>query len=545
MADSITFKDAPSSASSDGGSSDDLCYEIGVAFDVESGSEAHDSPQSPISSRAGQRVKRERTFSLSKSAKSVTKTDTVLRTRQRTIYTAGRPPWYDTQGQSIDCFIIGICGGSASGKTTVARKIIEALDVPWVTLLSMDSFYKVLNEEQHKLAHNNEYNFDHPDSFDFDLLIETLRKLKEGKRVEVPIYNFVTHSREKTTKTMYGANVIICEGILIFAHKKLVDMMDMKVFIDTDSDIRLVRRLRRDITERGRDLEGVLKQYNQFVKPMFDFYIAPSMIHADLIVPRGGENQVAIDLIVQHVHTQLQSKGLKLRSKLIKIHSGQPLPDSLKTLPLTPQIKGMHTFIRNKDTTRHEFIFYSKRLMRLLIEFALSLMPFKDVIVETTQGVTYNGKRINCKKICGVSILRAGETMEQALCDVLKDVRIGKILIQTNRETDEPELYYLRLPKDIKDYNVMLMDATVASGAAAMMAIRVLLDHDVSEQNILLCSLLMAVSGVHSIAYAFPKVKVVTTQVDPEVSDRFYILPGIGNYGDRFFGTEANNFDFD
>jgi uridine kinase len=135
--------------------------------------------------------------------------------------------------------------------------------------------------------------------------------------------------------------------------------------------------------------------------------------------------------------------------------------------------------------------------------------------------------------------------MEQALCDVLKDVRIGKILIQTNRETDEPELYYLRLPKDIKDYNVMLMDATVASGAAAMMAIRVLLDHDVPEKNILLCSLLMAVSGVHSIAYAFPKVKVVTTQVDPEVSDKFYILPGIGNYGDRFFGTEAHNFDFD
>ena len=114
-------------------------------------------------------------------------------------------------------------------------------------------------------------------------------------------------------KTIYGSNVIICEGILIFANKKLVEMMDMKVFIDTDSDIRLVRRLRRDITERGRDLEGVIKQYNQFVKPMFDYYIMPSMIHADLIVPRGGENQVAIDLIVKHVHTQLQSRGLKLR----------------------------------------------------------------------------------------------------------------------------------------------------------------------------------------------------------------------------------------
>ena len=112
---------------------------------------------------------------------------------------------------------------------------------------------------------------------------------------------------------MYGANVIICEGILIFVNKKLVDMMDMKVFIDTDSDIRLARRLKRDIMERGRELEGVIKQYNQFVKPMFDFYIQPSMVHADIIVPRGGENKVAINLIVQHVHTQLQTKGFKLR----------------------------------------------------------------------------------------------------------------------------------------------------------------------------------------------------------------------------------------
>ena len=125
--------------------------------------------------------------------------DRVLRTAKRTIYTAGRPPWYDQQGQSKGSFLIGICGGSASGKTTVAKRIIEALDVPWVTLLSMDSFYKVLNEEQQELARKNEYNFDHPDAFDFDLLIETLRKLKEGKRVDVPIYNFVTHRREKIT----------------------------------------------------------------------------------------------------------------------------------------------------------------------------------------------------------------------------------------------------------------------------------------------------------------------------------------------------------
>lgn len=133
-------------------------------------------------------------------------------------------------------------------------------------------------------------------------------------------------------------------------------------------------------------------------------------------------------------------------------------------------------------------------------------MPFKNVSVETPQGICYDGKRMSCTRMCGVSILRAGETMEQAVSEVCKNIRIGKILIQTNQSTGEPELYYLRLPKDIKDYRVVLMDATVATGAAAIMAIRVLLDHDVPEENILLVSLLMAEIGVHSIAYAFPKV---------------------------------------
>lgn len=241
----------------------------------------------------------------------------------------------------------------------------------------MDSFYKVLNEEEHELAHENEYNFDHPDAFDFQLLIKTIQQLKKGKCVDVPIYNFCTHAREKRTKKMYGANVIICEGILLFSNKQLVDMMDMKVFIDTDSDIRLSRRLKRDITERRRDLVGVLKQYNRFVKPSFDYYIAPSVSHADLIVPRGGDNQVAINLIVQHVHMQLQLRGVMLRSKLIKPTTGQPLPESLRVLPQTSQVRGIHTIIRNKDTTRDEFIFYSKRLIRLLIEYALSLLQYK------------------------------------------------------------------------------------------------------------------------------------------------------------------------
>lgn len=247
----------------------------------------------------------------------------------------------------------------------------------------MDSFYKVLNEEERLLAADNEYNFDHPNAFDWTLLIETLQKLKEGKRVEVPIYNFVTHSREKETNTMYGANVIICEGILLFANKQVLDMLDMKIMIDTDSDIRLARRLKRDISERGRDLIGVIKMYNKFVKSSFELFVLPTVIYADLIVPRGGENQVAINLIVQHVHNQLKVRGAKLRSQLAKATNGTKKPDQLKLLPTTSQIIGMHTFIRNKETTRDEFIFYSKRLMRLLIEYALSFLPFKVKLIST------------------------------------------------------------------------------------------------------------------------------------------------------------------
>lgn len=480
--------------------------------------------------------RRQRTTSVNQN--TINSNEAIIRSNNRTIYTAGRPPWYNCAGQQVEPFVIGICGGSASGKTTVAQRIIESLDVPWVTLLSMDCFYKILNDKQHEQANRNEYNFDHPDAFDLELMKDVLQRLKEGRKVEVPVYNFVSHSREQHTKTMYGANVIIFEGILTFHSKEILKMLDMKVFVDTDADIRLARRLKRDIQQRGRDLEGVLKQYSTMVKPAYSCYIAPTMAHADIIVPRGSSNIVAIQLIVQHVHTQLQLRGFKLREALAHSYIGQPMPDSLQLLPTTPQVKGLHTFIRNTNTARDEFIFYSKRLIRLVLEYALSLLPFRDVEVETPQNVPYKGKRLACQKICGVSILRAGETMEQAVSDVCKHIRIGKILIQTNQLTGEPELYYLRLPKDIKDYRVVLMDATVATGAAAIMAIRVLLDHDVPEENILLVSLLMAEIGVHSIAYAFPKVQIVTSALDPEINEKFYVIPGIGNFGDRYFGTE-------
>ncbi|XP_061609803.1 uridine-cytidine kinase-like 1 isoform X8 [Phyllopteryx taeniolatus] len=406
----------------------------------------------------------------------------LLRTNKRTIYTAGRPPWYNVTGTTFkEAFVIGLCGGSASGKTTVANKIIEALDIPWVVLLSMDSFYKVLNKEEQELAAKSEYNFDHPDAFDVELLVNVLRKLKKGKSIKVPVYDFTSHCRRKEWKTVYGANVVIFEGILAFANKELLKLLDMKVFVDTDSDIRLTRRLKRDVSQRGRDIAGIIRQYNKFVKPAFERYIEPTVQLADIVVPRGGDNFVALDLIVQHVHSQLE-----------KVCSGVGSPRSA--------------------STRHS---------------------------ERPEEHAAGARHAHHHQITGVSILRAGETMEPALTAVCKDIRLGKILIQTNLDTGEPELHYLRLPKDISEDFVILMDSTVSTGAAALMAVRVLLDHDVAENKIFLLSLLMAETGVHSVAYAFPKVRVITTAVDKEVNHQFHIIPGIGNFGDRYFGTDA------
>jgi len=453
------------------------------------------------------------------------------------IYTAGRPPWYDSTGhKESDAFIIGLCGGSASGKTSVAKAIIEASGVPWVVILSQDCFYKEYDDEEKAKIAKNEFNFDHPDAFDFDLLVKTLRKLKAGKHVKVPVYDYVTHRRKKVWNTVYGANVVIFEGILAFADRRLVDLMDIKVFVDTDSDIRLARRLKRDITDRGRDLAGVLKQYNEFVKPSFDTYIAPTMALADIVIPQGVENEVAMQLIIQHVKRELDRRGYTNRTKSRDVCDDQPLPSSLVVLPSSSEVKVLMTIIRDAGTSRDDFIFYSMRLMRLLLEQSMTYLPMSPSTVETFTGSDYQGVSFT-GKLCAVSIVRAGEVMETAVHSIVKDISIGKILIQTCATTGEPALHYLRLPYSIANMHVILMDATLATGAAAMMAIRILLDHDVPEEHIVFVGLLAARPGVQAIAYAFPNVKLIVGELDAAIDDDYHIIPGLGNFGDRFFGT--------
>jgi uridine kinase len=207
-------------------------------------------------------------------------------------------------------FIIGVCGGSASGKTTVCAQIVKALANKRVVVISQDSFYRPLTKEEKELANKSDYNFDHPDAFDYELLEKTMKDLKQGKNVKIPVYDFKTHSRlDKEVEYVFGADVIILEGILLFNSKELREMMDMKIYVDTDADTRLVRRIRRDILERGRDLESILAQYERFVKPSYDDYISPTKKYADIIIPRGGANTVAIDLLVQHIKSKLAERG--------------------------------------------------------------------------------------------------------------------------------------------------------------------------------------------------------------------------------------------
>ncbi|WP_414153580.1 uridine kinase [Parvimonas sp.] len=204
---------------------------------------------------------------------------------------------------SNDICVIGIAGGSASGKTTIIEKLKQKFKDE-IVLISHDYYYwcndHLSMEERVKL------NYDHPKSFETDKLIEDLKSLKEGKIVDLPIYDFTIHTRKKETLRVYPRPVIIVEGILILENKELRDLMDIKVYVDTDADERLIRRLLRDTKERGRSVDSVLTQYIKTVKPMHEEFVEPSKKHADIIIPRGAENKPAMNILIQHLKTLLK-----------------------------------------------------------------------------------------------------------------------------------------------------------------------------------------------------------------------------------------------
>lgn len=196
--------------------------------------------------------------------------------------------------------IIGIAGGTGSGKSTLADKLREAFEGEMVSL-SHDYYYKsndhLTYEERTKL------NYDHPDAFETELLIEHIKKLKNGEAIEHPVYSFVEHTRLKETVKVEPARVILVDGILIFENKELCELMDIKVFVDTDADVRIIRRLVRDVQERGRSMDSVISQYLNTVKPMHEEFVEPSKKRADVIIPEGGFNSVALDMLLERIRS--------------------------------------------------------------------------------------------------------------------------------------------------------------------------------------------------------------------------------------------------
>lgn len=192
--------------------------------------------------------------------------------------------------------IIGISGPSASGKTVLAKNLLTALRSCEVALISEDSYYK--DQSHMTFEERVKTNYDHPNAFDHELMIEHLKLLQKGLDVHIPTYDFTTHSRSPETRHIQKHRIIILEGILLLVEEELRHLMDIKIFVDTPLDICLIRRMQRDIVQRGRSLESVLDQYQETVRPMYFQFIEPSKRHADIIVPRGGENRIAIDMIL-------------------------------------------------------------------------------------------------------------------------------------------------------------------------------------------------------------------------------------------------------
>ncbi|XP_062201939.1 uridine kinase-like protein 3 isoform X3 [Phragmites australis] len=391
-------------------------------------------------------------------------------------------------------FVIGVAGGASSGKSTVCRMIIDQLRDQRVVVVTQESFYYGLSDEE--LVHVHDYNFDHPDAFDTELLLSCMQNLKRGKAVDIPSYNFKTYKSVSNARKVNPSDVIILEGILVFHDSRLRDLMNMKIFVDTDADVRLTRRIRRDTIEKGRDIKAVLDQYSKFVKPAFEDFILPTKKYADIIIPRGGDNDVAIDLIVQHIRTKLGQHDL------CKIHP------NLYVIQTTYQV----------------------------VEHGLGHLPFQEKQVITPTGSVYTGVDFS-KRLCGISVIRSGESMENALRACCKGIKIGKILI--HREGDNgQQLIYQNLPKDIANRHVLLLDPILGTGNSAVQAISLLLKKGVQEANIIFLNLISAPQGVHVVSKRFPRVKIVTSEIEFGLNDDFRVIPGMGEFGDRYFGTD-------
>lgn len=318
-------------------------------------------------------------------------------------------------------------------------------NVPWVAIVSQDAFYKPLNPEQTKQAFEQNFDFDHPSAIDHDLLVQCVSDLKHSRAVQIPVYSFTEHQRMPDTTYLYGHAVVVVEGIFVLQDPKLRELLDLKIFVQTDPDLMLARRIRRDIVDRGRSVDGVLDQYLRFVKPSFNTFVGPTARYADIIVP-GMNNSVAIEVISQHItkHLYLRSSrkiptpltdedshcaDVSPMSRLLVGTAGDgndahvverepfsappsattrlphlesvtevlPLPSNVLVVPPKPQVQALLTQLHDTQTKSAEFAFACRRMGAMVVETAMSLLPFRPRNVTLHTGDTYTGVELDVK----------------------------------------------------------------------------------------------------------------------------------------------------
>lgn len=409
---------------------------------------------------------------------------------------AGRQPWYNTDGRPIPPYVVGVAGGSASGKTSIAKEVLKRLpNVSWVAIVSQDAFYRPLTKEEVEQAFLQNFDFDHPNAIDQDLLVQCIKDLKASRAVQIPVYSFTEHQRLRESTYLYGQAVIVVEGLFVLQDPALRDLLDLKIFVQTDPDIMLARRIRRDIVERGRSVDGVLDQYLRFVKPSFDTFVGPSARYADIIVP-GMSNEVAIDVIAQHISKHLtRHRTLELPYKVdSELYGGMgeakqalpmtrlrvgtaadgkpahevefhpfpekgtsvakttlvlPLPSNVCVIRHTRHVQALLTLMHDQDTASGDFAWACKRAGALVVEKAAELLPYRTKTIKVPTGESYDGMELDVDYICAVSILRSGAILEQVraylfiqpLRRAFPALSLGSLLIQSSATNYRPLLY--------------------------------------------------------------------------------------------------------
>ena len=345
------------------------------------------------------------------------------------------------------------------------------------------------------------------------------------------MYSFEKHARLDSSNSIYSPHVLILEGIFALHDERVMAMLDLKIFAEADPDLCLSRRLLRDVKHRGRDIEGCIKQWFAFVKPNFHRYVEPQRGVADIIVPRGVENTVAIGMVSDRIHKILSHKSLLHQLELRRLGSlaeNAPLSDNCIVLRRTSQIIGINTLLLDPLTDREDFIFYFDRMACMLVEKAFELQQFRLRQISTALGIEYMGME-PAGEVSAVVVLRGGCIMEPALQRIVPACLSGRILIQTNLRTGEPELHFRKLPATIAKHSlVLLLDAQMSSGGAALMAVRVLVDHGVPEEKIVFCTYMAGRKGIARLLNVYPGVRVVVGRIVDDLEERWVEVKYLG-----------------